>query len=254
MVTDIPKFKINAKERVFEAFGGLLLALSSYLILNTINPRLLTGTIGITTLDLAVENFELSALQSSRTGITGTKVNFKKEACPAAMNAEKETKVPAALLLAIFDQETGSGRNTGACFPLKANSKGQVSNMPANQVESLRKLISGAIDNINVSCDPGEGTGGAIGKMQSMPASWIQYYGLGGDPWSTKDAMIFTAKHLIAGKIFTDGEQEAACRYWGGNGSSCASKTNNGYAEKYGKSVIGKRITYQKRIDAGDCK
>ncbi len=125
--------------------------------------------------------------------------------------------------------------------------------MPNNQITALRSIITGSIDNINVSCDPGEGTGGAIGKMQSMPGSWLQF-GRGGDPWSTNDAMIFTANHLIGGKIFTDGEKEAACRYWGGNGSSCSSTTNNSYAKKYGESVIGKRITYQKRIDAGDCK
>ena len=55
MVTDIPKFKINAKERVFEAFGGLLLALSAFLILNTINPKLVAGTLNVDSLDIGVE-------------------------------------------------------------------------------------------------------------------------------------------------------------------------------------------------------
>jgi hypothetical protein len=55
MVTDIPKLKLSAKDRLFEAFGGLLLALSSYLILNTINPKLVAGTLNVSNIDIGVD-------------------------------------------------------------------------------------------------------------------------------------------------------------------------------------------------------
>jgi hypothetical protein len=55
ITTDIPFLKTNAKERIFESFGGLLLALSAYLILNTINPQLVTGTLNVGNIDIGVE-------------------------------------------------------------------------------------------------------------------------------------------------------------------------------------------------------
>jgi hypothetical protein len=55
MVTDTPFKKTAAKERILESFGGLLLALSAYLILNTINPQLVTGTLNVGNIDIGVE-------------------------------------------------------------------------------------------------------------------------------------------------------------------------------------------------------
>jgi hypothetical protein len=80
MVTDTPFKKTAAKERILESFGGLLLALSAYLILNTINPQLVTGTLNVGNIDVGVEevydrandSIFMSRLNSvSTAGITG---------------------------------------------------------------------------------------------------------------------------------------------------------------------------------------
>jgi hypothetical protein len=47
MTTDVPFIKVNAKSDFFTALGGLLLALSAYIILNTINPKLVSNDISI---------------------------------------------------------------------------------------------------------------------------------------------------------------------------------------------------------------
>lgn len=57
MTTDIPFKKAKMKGDFREALIGLVVALSSYLILNTINPRLVNNDIAIETADFSVENF-----------------------------------------------------------------------------------------------------------------------------------------------------------------------------------------------------
>jgi hypothetical protein len=54
MVTDVPFLKASAKAGFFTALLGLLLALSSYLILNTINPKLVNESINIQQLAIGV--------------------------------------------------------------------------------------------------------------------------------------------------------------------------------------------------------
>lgn len=58
MVTDIPFIKASAKSKLFESFFGLLLALASFLILNTINPRLVSSDISIAGIDIDIDNPE----------------------------------------------------------------------------------------------------------------------------------------------------------------------------------------------------
>ncbi len=55
MVTDIPFIKASAKSKLFESFFGLLLALASFLILNTINPRLVSSDLNIADIDLSID-------------------------------------------------------------------------------------------------------------------------------------------------------------------------------------------------------
>jgi|GEM_PF-6199393 len=55
MVTDVPFLKASAKSGFKTALLGLLLALSSYVILNTINPKLVNNTISIDSIDVGVE-------------------------------------------------------------------------------------------------------------------------------------------------------------------------------------------------------
>lgn len=55
MVTDIPFLKASAKSRFFDALLGLLLALSSYLILNTINPKLVSSDLNVAGIDISLD-------------------------------------------------------------------------------------------------------------------------------------------------------------------------------------------------------
>jgi hypothetical protein len=54
MVTDTPFKKTAAKGRFFDAFWGLLLAMSAYLILNTINPNLVSSDLNVANIDIGI--------------------------------------------------------------------------------------------------------------------------------------------------------------------------------------------------------
>lgn len=259
MVTDIPKFKINAKERVFEAFGGLLLALSSYLILNTINPRLLTGTIGIDTIDLAVENFELSGPLTGGFDGKVIKVNFNKQAYPAALAASEKTGVDVAFILAIFSQETGSGKNLGSCLwnksgvmPGPADKQSGRSNRD-DQTAYLQIMSELRIppESKSVSCAiPGGGWGGGMGYTQFIPTTWLEqrtkagtYLGHVPSPWVLEDAIMTSAVYLKVLRADVD-QKNAACKYY--SGRSCdGEKPANSF---YGQQVMGKKASLQKQI------
>lgn len=55
IVTDVPFLKTSAKAKLAESFFGLLLALSAYLLLNTINPKLVSNKIAIQGLTFTVD-------------------------------------------------------------------------------------------------------------------------------------------------------------------------------------------------------
>ncbi len=54
MVSDVPILKTNAKSGFMTALIGLLVALSAYVILNTINPKLVSNSITIDQIDVSV--------------------------------------------------------------------------------------------------------------------------------------------------------------------------------------------------------
>ena len=54
MVTDVPFLKASSKSGFFTALTGLLLALSSYVILNTINPKLVNESINVQQLSIGI--------------------------------------------------------------------------------------------------------------------------------------------------------------------------------------------------------
>lgn len=56
IVTDVPFLKANAKSDLMTALAGLLLALSAYVILNTINPKLVNNSFSISGVNLGVES------------------------------------------------------------------------------------------------------------------------------------------------------------------------------------------------------
>jgi cell wall-associated NlpC family hydrolase len=54
MVSDVPFLKASAKSGFFTALGGLLLAMTSFVILNTINPKLVSETVNVQPLAIDV--------------------------------------------------------------------------------------------------------------------------------------------------------------------------------------------------------
>ncbi len=56
--TDVPFLKTSAKSGIGQAFTGLLLALSAWLLLNTINPKLVSNTISLQSLKVTLDDLE----------------------------------------------------------------------------------------------------------------------------------------------------------------------------------------------------
>lgn len=270
MVTDTPFKKTAAKSRIMEAAAGLLLALSAYVILNTINPRLVSPDINISKLDIGVESFDISG--AATFDGKPIKVDLKKEAYPAAKIASQKTGVDIAFILAMFQQESGSGSNSGNCLSTQSNMRvadyqylnNELIPLINSEYPNKTKLVK---DSVNVSCTSktstgGAGDGGAIGYTQFMPTTWKEYREsakslLGHEPypWDTGDALMMTALFLKnkGGAINNEASQEqAACKYFGtctrSNGKpwliSCS-----GEQKTYGQCVIGKKKYYQQVID-----
>ncbi len=61
IVTDIPFLKASAKGGFMEALGGLALALSAYLILNTLNPKLVQNDINVAKVGVGVEIVDIES-------------------------------------------------------------------------------------------------------------------------------------------------------------------------------------------------
>lgn len=251
MTSELVSSKKAGIERITNAILGLVLALSAFLILNTINPKLLN--VCLDKLPEArvtiIENFEISG-GASFDG-KPIKINFNTEAYPAAKIASQKTGVDTAFILAIFGQETSSGRNTGSCNYKTAN-------MKPGELEAL-KIVATSLGKdytkINMSCSGGASTyGGAIGLTQFLPGTWLQYkneaaklLGHQPNPWNTADALMMTAL-----KLKNDGginnQKEAACKYFAGSGNNCG--TNTGI-NNYGNEVMGKKLSIQQQITNG---
>ncbi len=262
MVTDIPFIKASAKSKLFESFFGLLLALASFLILNTINPRLVNGGLSIDNIDLSViKDFDISGAMTGSFDGKPIKVNFNKEAYPAAKLASEKTGVPTAFILAIFAQETGSGTNVGKCRWTDPAANMYPADKPAFQ--TITSELGKNVDETPLSCalkksdGSFNGHGGAIGYTQVLPTTWLAqrleakgYLGHTPNPWNTGDALMVTAIYLRKGGGATN-QREAACKYYAGPGNSCS--TNSGIAA-YGDQVMGKKLSIEKQIAASIAK
>lgn len=93
-VTDVPALKLGAKNQLKDAIFGLLLALSAYLLLNTINPRLVSSSIHIENLNLSIEELGVdSAPVSGGLGsLSGNiKTDLGKMAFPAGIQCPGRT-------------------------------------------------------------------------------------------------------------------------------------------------------------------
>jgi len=76
IVTDVPFLKASAKSGFFTALLGLLLALSAYLILNTVNPKLVSNTFSVNSINLEVDD------ETETTPNTFYDVGGDTKACP----------------------------------------------------------------------------------------------------------------------------------------------------------------------------
>lgn len=260
MTSELVSSEVQGKTVISQAILGLILAVSGYAILNTINPKLLNLCPDLPNATITTENFDVGG------DITfdgkPIKVNFNKEAYPAAEFASDATDVETSLILAIFSQETGSGRNVGRCT---------INNPKANMypedkvaLEKITNALGRDLNTTPVSCSltkPNgqfDGHGGAIGLTQFRPATWLEnakegesLLGHAPDPWNPHDAIMMTAIYLKkmggAGKNPPNPilQKESACKYFGGPAVSCS---KNAGINKYGSEVMGKKLSIEEQI------
>ena len=251
MTSELASSKESGKSKITQAVLGLLLVLGAWLILNTLNPKLLSLCLnnlpkGTPTV---IKDFRVSGGLRSTSNRQSYKINFNKEAYPAAKFASEKTGVSAAFILAIFSQETTSGVNTGSCNYANAN-------MMGGQLTPLKEIatkLGRDYTTINMSCKAGASNfGGAIGLTQFLPGTWIGYddqaqaiLGHYPDPWNTQDALLMSALFLkdLGG---ASNQREAACKYFAGPARSCSYTPGTG---AYGDEVMERIAVIQKQID-----
>ncbi|MFZ2484857.1 MAG: lytic murein transglycosylase [Minisyncoccia bacterium] len=179
--------------------------------------------------------------------------------------ASTKTGVRPAFILAILQQESNLGANTGSCIitnlsngETKSVNSGKVFSNgihPSRDLPLLQSILKDLNQNAlttRVSCPISStfGYGGAMGPAQFIPSTWnlmaSKIASAVGkttpDPWNPADAIMASAlflKDLGAGAGTLASEKTAACRYYGG-GSSCTSRTSS-----YGNQVMARASTIQ---------
>ncbi len=183
-------------------------------------------------------------------------------------SASKETGIIPEFLLAIFSQETSSGKNLGSCFLFNPKIFGPGIGVdfysgkftsrvmkPERDVEPFLSIMKELDRNpyiTAVSCPMKIGYGGAMGPMQIIPSTWILIkdrtaIALGKkvvDPWIPQDAFMGAAIHLRdlgADHKSDERKRNAACRYF--SGKSCGEKKLI-TTKKSKKGIAKKRLVY----------
>jgi len=108
ITTDIPFMKTNAKSNLLQALLGLGLALSAYLILNTINPKLVENTITIRGINLVIpysegHQYRLTQTQSG----PGSAVFKKTKYYEKIKTISAQYNIPHCLLQVAIQRESG---------------------------------------------------------------------------------------------------------------------------------------------------
>lgn len=250
MVTDTPFKKTAAKSRIIEASAGLLLALSAYVILNTINPKLVSPDLNIGRLDIGIESFDVGgALGGEFKTWKPIKVSLNTDVYPAAKVAAQKTGINVSFLLAEFKQETGGGVNVGRCTWKQPEAK--MKDADKAPFQTITSELGIPTDTTPVSCASGGGSGGAIGYMQFRPATWLDmrneaktYLGHTPNPWKVDDALMVAAVYLK--KLGASSNmRDAACKYYSGDPCKPGRVPAN---EFYGNEVMGKKAYYDELI------
>lgn len=180
------------------------------------------------------------------------------DALKYAEQAETQTGVPAALVLAILTQESALGANVGKCYlsdlesgaGYNINTKTKYDNVmkPSRDLQPFisitKKLGMDPLSTV-VSCPipSAGGYGGAMGPAQFIASTWLEVEAGAGvhNPWNAKDAITASSYYLsqIGAANSYASQVKAACRYYGTGGSSCS----------YGTQVMSKVAGIQEKID-----
>ncbi len=244
--------KENGKGTITNAILGLLIVLGSYALLNTLNPQLLNVCLQLqqqTVVVTPIQEFEITGAQSYSFNAAPIKINFDKDAYPAAKAASLKTGVKISLILAIFQQETNYGKNVGGCRynDVAAQMK------PTEQTifERIMKDMGKNPTDVPVSCALKSGGGyaghgGAMGLAQALPSTWQQYEteaksNLGKsalDPWNPNDALMFIGVFMKHNGGL-ESPYNGACKYFG--------QCSFGGVD-YASQVVGKMASLDQQI------
>ena len=184
-----------------------------------------------------------------------------------AQNAQKQTGVDPALILAILTQESNLGANVGQCYltddatgmgvrkATGAPTKVMAPNRDVPHFLALASQLGFDPHKQVVSCPNSDGAyGGAMGPSQFIPSTWATYAGRiatarGKDvasPWDPADAIMATSIYLAdlgAGAGTYTAAHRAAAKYYAGGAWASASGRN------YANQVMAKVASVQQNID-----
>jgi len=198
----------------------------------------------------------LFALRDSAAIPFGTALQYAEE-------AERDTGIRPAFLLAILTQETNLGENVGTCNrPGDPESKRWYNIMPGPDDNSWRddqtaylkitKTLGLDADSMPLSCPWMNGWGGAMGPSQFIPATWESYIpklqkllGVYPNPWNPEHAFMASSIYLTelgANVQSYTAERTAALKYYAGGNWN---KPQNAF---YGNQVMAKATSIQETM------
>lgn len=177
-----------------------------------------------------------------------------------ALEAEKQTGIRPAFLLAILTQETNLGKNVGTCNrPGDPPEKQWMAIMKPERDQApyleIIKSLGLEPESKPLSCPWGTGWGGAMGPAQFIPSTWMLFKdrianaaGVAvANPWDPQHAFMASSIYLTdlgAAAQTYSAERDAACRYYSGRRCDAAAPANS----FYGDQVMAKAITIQETM------
>lgn len=112
MTQDVPFMKLQAKTKIGESLIGILLALTAYLILNTINPRLVSNNV---TLEKAVLTVQTEIDSGTFQQLTGETLKTKSDYIPLVEKISKDMGIDSCIVKATIQVESNWKANAIGC-------------------------------------------------------------------------------------------------------------------------------------------